>query len=132
MSTATMMEEDKHFLSNFWSILLSSFSIIGIEDLGNILLKLKLAPKGNWREFGLGLGLLYPKIENIEANQKDVESCFRECLVCWLRRADKVDEKGLPTWLRLAEVLEEIGDKATAEKLRKENKGIIYTVCSMF
>ena len=118
---------------SFWSILHSSFSFVGIEDLGDILPKLKLVSKRNWKEFGLGLGLLYPTIENIEANNpKDVESCFRECLVRWLRREDKVDEKGLPTLSRLVEVLKEIGDKATAEKLRKENKGIIYTVCSMF
>ena len=95
-----------------------------IEDLGDILPKLKLAPKGKWQEFGLGLGLLQTTIEIIKADEKGVESCFRECLVRWLRREDKVDEKGLPTWLRLAEVLEEIGDKATAEKLKKE-KGII-------
>ena len=102
-----------------------------IEDLGDILPKLKLVPKANgkWREFGLGLGLSYTTIENIEANNpKDVESCFRECLVHWLRREDNVDEKGLPTLSRLVEVLEEIGDKATAEKLREENKGNIHTL----
>ena len=100
-----------------------------IEDLGGILSKLKLAPKANgkWQEFGLGLGLLYTTIENIEADEKGIESCFRACLAGWLRRADNVDEKGLPTLSRLAEVLEEIGDKATAEKLMKENKGIIYS-----
>ena len=97
-----------------------------IEDLGSILSKLKLVPKANgkWQDFGLGLGLSYTTIENIEADEKGVESCFRACLAGWLRRADNVDEKGVPTWLRLAEVLEEIGDKATAEKIRK-GKGII-------
>lgn len=68
------------------------------------------------------MGLFKATLDTIEANHpRDVGRCLVECLTSWLERCDKVDEKGLPTLSRLADALEEIGDKATAEELRKES-----------
>lgn len=96
------------------------FADLGITDLDAILKELKLFSKDKWDTFGLEAGLYQPTLSAIEANNnKDVDKCFRECVSRWLQKQDKVEEKGAPTWLRLAGILEEVGDKALAEKIRK-------------
>lgn len=69
------------------------------------------------------LGLYKVTLDAIEANHRDVNRCFIECLTRWLKRYDEVDRKGLPTWLRLANALKVIRnrDKAAAEKIRKKS-----------
>lgn len=95
---------------------------LGITDLNNILDELKLFSKGKWQSFGLKAGLYQPTLDTIKAKYKeDVELCFKECLSCWLRKEDKVKEEGEPTWLRLADILEDI-DRAIAEQI-KNNHG---------
>ena len=84
-----------------------------------ILKELKLFSKDKWGTFGLEAGLYQPTLSGIEANHKDVDKCFRECVSCWLKKQDKVEEKGVPTWRRLAGILKEVGDKALAENIRK-------------
>ena len=94
---------------------------LGIADLGDVLKKLKLFSKDKWHTFGLEAGLYEPTLKAIEADHKDVDECFRECASRWLQKQDKVEEKGVPTWLRLAAILEEVGDKALAENIRKRD-----------
>lgn len=85
-----------------------------------ILKELQLFSKDEWDKFGLVAGLYQPTLSAIEANHnKDVDKCFRECVSCWLHKQDKVEEKGVPTWLRLADILEEVGYKDLAENIRK-------------
>ena len=84
-----------------------------------ILKELQLFSKDKWGAFGLEAGLYQPTLSAIEANHKDVDKCFRECVSRWLQKQDKVEEKGVPTWQRLADILEEVGDKALAENIRK-------------
>ena len=58
-------------------------------------------------------------MSTIGANHRgDSEECFKRCLSLWLERADNVDGKGKPTWQRLAEILEEMGNKALADTIR--------------
>lgn len=96
------------------------FTDLGITDLDAIVKELKLFSKDKWDTFGLKAGLYQPTLSAIEANHnKDVDKCFRECVSCWLQKQDKVEEKGVPTWRRLADILEEVGDKALAENIRK-------------
>ena len=93
--------------------------------MDDILSVLKDFSNDRWEEFGLKAGLKYePTLSNIAANHMSsgVEKCFRECLSAWLRMEDKVKDKGVPTWLRLAEIMEELGDRATGESIRT-NKG---------
>ena len=97
------------------------FADLGITDLDAILKELKLFSKEKWDTFGLEAGLYQPTLNAIEANHNnDVDKCFRECVSCWLQKQDKVEEKGVPTWLRLAGILEEVGDKALAENIREK------------
>ena len=76
--------------------------------------ELKKFKKSDWRKLGSEAGLSYNTLDEIENNKKKVEDCFEECLACWLRRQDKVDEKGKPSRRRLAEILKKIGDRALA------------------
>ena len=96
------------------------FADLGITDLDAILKELKLFSKDKWGAFGLEAGLYQSTLSAIEANHNnDVDKCFIECVSCWLQKQDKVEEKGVPTWIRLAAILEEVGDKAQAENIRK-------------
>ena len=100
-----------------------SFFALGTRDLDAILNQLEQFPKDKWHDFGLKAGLYDPTLITIRANHRgNCEECFRECLACWLKRADNVDEKGKPTWQRLADILEEMNEKALADEIRN-NKG---------
>ena len=56
-------------------------------------------------EFGLECGLHQNTLKLIEANYpKDASTCFTECVGCWLKKEDDVDERGEPTPQRLAEI----------------------------
>ena len=80
----------------------------------------------SWSDLGLELGLSQRTLEDIEANKSRVDERLRECLVKWLERADEVDEKGGATWAVLANALERIGQKATADHISE----LMYiTVC---
>ena len=94
-----------------------------ITNLNDALTKLKQFPKDRWRKFGLRCGLHYGTLKTIQANYpRDVEGCFTECVTCWLRREDAVDKEGKPTLQRLADIVEAVGDKPTAENIRSQIK----------
>ena len=100
--------------------------LLDIDDLDNIITELKQFPKSYWRRFGLKAGLSYSTLDEIgDDNKTKVENRFVECLACWLRRKDKVDSKGKPSWRRLVEILEKIGDQALADKIR-DRKGKLF------
>ena len=74
---------------------------------------LKVARFGNtdWRELGGTLGLHDRTLRMISINERgDVNSCFRECLVKWLQRADGVDGVGKPSLSTLADALDKMDD----------------------
>ena len=99
--------------------LIISFFASGITDLDTILKQLVLFAKDKWEEFGLKAGLYAPTLSVIrDDHSKDCEKCFKRCLSLWLERADNVDGKGKPTWQRLADILEEMGNKALADEIR--------------
>ena len=99
-----------------------NFLLLDIEDLDNIKTELEEFKKLDWRRFGSKAGLSYNTLNGIQANKTNVDDHFEECLACWLRREDKVDKQGKPSWRRLAEILEELGDRALADKIR-DRKG---------
>ena len=95
-----------------------------IKHLEFVLSNLKQFSKTEWKTFGLKCGLHYNTLEAIQINNASkpgfVEECFRDTVARWLERKDDVDTKGEPTLERLADIVEETGDKATAKKIRSQ------------
>ena len=102
------------------------FRLLGIGDLDNVKTELKEFNKPDWREFGSEAGLSYTTLNEIQANKTNVQDRFEECLACWLRRQDKVDDKGKPSWRRLVEILDEIGDRALADTIRNRKGNLKF------
>ncbi|XP_019859374.1 PREDICTED: uncharacterized protein LOC109587585 [Amphimedon queenslandica] len=98
-------------------------SSLGIGDLHDVKTELKEFTTSDWRKFGSVAGLKYNTLNNIQENKTKVEDRFEECLACWLRRKDDVDSKGKPSWRRLVEILEELGERALADKI-SNRKGL--------
>ena len=73
----------------------------------------------HWKKLGLRLGLSYSTLRVIEIeNRRLTEMCLRECITKWLQRADGVDSKGGANYATLAEALEKIDQKNTADHIR--------------
>ena len=71
-----------------------------------------------WFQLGLLLGILQPTLAKIEADHRnDVVRCLQECMTCWLRRVDQVDERGRPTWDVLATTLKKMEENYVADKI---------------
>ena len=74
----------------------------------------------NWRKLGLELGLHERTLNVIDRDHpNDTDGCHTECLTKWLKRADDVDDKGLPTYDVLATALYNKGLKDEADYIRK-------------
>ena len=95
-----------------------------IEHLDLVLSELEHFADAEWKSFGLKCGLNYNTLKAIKTDAGSTKECFRECVACWLKREDGVDGKGKPTLQRLADIVEEIGDKSTAKEIRIRN-GIV-------
>ena len=71
----------------------------------------KLGPQ-QLTDLGGALGLSYPKVRRMANSPDDV-------IAAWLDREDQVIEKsGEPTWSRLVDALEKIGQRGIAEEIR--------------
>ena len=87
-----------------------------------MLTKLKNAyfDNSDWITLGLQLGLHMRTLNVIKQNHpRDAYRCLVECLAKWLQRADDVDYKGMPTYIALADALDAINQKASADHIRK-------------
>ena len=97
------------------------FYVLDIKDLNSVLTKLKQGQfsEVKWEDFGLEAGLYKNTLETIKAtNKENTHPCFVECLSRWLRGEDDVDRQGKPSWRRLAEILEELGQQRLADEIR--------------
>uniref|UniRef100_A0A1X7SJF0 Death domain-containing protein n=1 Tax=Amphimedon queenslandica TaxID=400682 RepID=A0A1X7SJF0_AMPQE len=77
-----------------------------------------------WRDLCLVLGIYIPTLNGIEATNQHhgVDRCLQECLSSWLSKADKVKQKGGPTWHSLIVGLKRIDQIATADKINGIHK----------
>ena len=101
-----------------------SVDITQLDEIQEALRMSHFSPP-NWFPLGLSLGLLKPTLDTIEAEPRNnVSRCLLECLCQWLSKADKVVEKGGPTWNSLANALRNIGEIASAEKVNEISKQI--------
>lgn len=70
-------------------------------------------------DLGEELGLHANTLDVIEADHNGSDRRLRECLVKWLERADKVDDKGGAKWSVLVTALTAIGQKDAAGYISK-------------
>ena len=73
---------------------------------------------GRWEHLGLQLGLYNPTLSKIQADNRSNNACLTECIAKWLQRADAVDSKGGANYVTLAEALEKMDQKNTADHIR--------------
>ena len=105
------------FLSLGDEIFSSVYVEIGyLKDIVNALSESNFS-RSRWLPLGLQLGLIQPTLKDIGAMcNEDPEKCLCECLTCWLKGADKVNESGGPTVESLATALNKIGDGLAAAR----------------
>ena len=72
-----------------------------------------------WMDLGEELGLHANTLDVIETDHSGSDRRLRECLVKWLERADKVDEKGGAKWSVLVKALNTIKQKEAADYISK-------------
>lgn len=78
-------------------------------------------PNTRWISLGLKLGLHKTTLDDIKAeNKEDLRKCVLECLTMWLREADDVKNKGVPTWLTLICALKDVEETSVAESIESE------------
>ena len=88
----------------------------GIADLVNV--KKVLKNVVDWQSLGLELGLLYPRLEQIDEEQRgSIAKCNTKMLAAWLQQKDHVSRKGIPSWAVLRTALEEIGEHQLASEI---------------
>uniref|UniRef100_A0A1X7THM4 NACHT domain-containing protein n=1 Tax=Amphimedon queenslandica TaxID=400682 RepID=A0A1X7THM4_AMPQE len=95
--------------------------LLNIEHLDRVLSELQHFADAEWESFGLKCGLHYNTLEAIKRDAGSTKESFTKCVALWLKRKDNVDGKGKPTLERLADIVKETGDKATAEEIRIRN-----------
>ena len=104
-----------------WTFL-TFVDITRLVDVQNML-KTSHFLETKWLSLGLQLGLLMDTLKRIDEQYgRDVTRCLLECLSLWLRRVDKVDEKGGLTWDTLATALANIGENVCADNARQKSK----------
>ena len=87
-----------------------------IDDLHEVMMSLTgLTVK--WQRLGLALGLLYPTLEIIETDNRDIDMRKKKMMAAWLHRQDHVRRKGIPSWLVLVAALREIGENELADNI---------------
>ena len=82
----------------------NGLSLLAIEDLHEVRSQL-MEVAVRWRDIGLELGLSDPRLETIQADNKDVTSCLTAMLRDWLNRTYNTTVHGEPSWLRLSEAV---------------------------
>ena len=71
-----------------------------------------------YMRLGLELGLSYPLLNKIRQEQgKKVEDCKRVMLHSWLKRAERVDEKGGANKPALVAALRRMGEHRVADNI---------------
>ena len=86
----------------------------GIGDHFEVKSSLKNLDSDKLRDLGGALGLFYP-------NLRRMTNILDDMTAAWLNKEDDIlDKSGEPTWSRLVEALEKIGQKGVAEDIINE------------
>ncbi|XP_019860001.1 PREDICTED: sacsin-like isoform X2 [Amphimedon queenslandica] len=101
--------------------------LLDIEDLDYVLGLLKQCPFsfGNWKGFGSALGLDEVTLTDIQSRNNSSDCNMKECLSKWLKKADYVKHKGVPTLGRLSDALEEIDENSAADYIRRNGSSYV-------
>ena len=111
------------------------YLLVGINDLIDVFNVLNAEPSlisepSSWKFLGRNLGLADDTLQKIEDFHDTTEDRLYFCLLKWIKRIDKVDEKGGPTYYILVESLkkmkkEEIAERVSA-KFNHESKSLLF------
>lgn len=61
-------------------------------------------------------------LDHISGQYDSLDICLMECLSCWLKQVDKVNDKGGPTWIALTSSLRDIDEGVVANSIDEESK----------
>ena len=75
-----------------------------------------------WFELGLALGLLHPKLRQIEEGySQDGNKCLREMLAEWLYHDDSAADLNVPSWEQLVRALRTLKYDTLAGEIEKKH-----------
>ena len=95
-----------------------------MDDIHDVRPVLKGFSSTKWKKLGRGLRIDEQHLTTIGANnliQGGTEECLDQVLQTWLKRNYNDNKYGLPTWKYLADAVEESGEKALADNVRKNS-----------
>jgi len=72
-----------------------------------------------WKTIGLQLGMPMNRLDEIE-DESNLDNKLMRMINDWLKRVHDENKWGIPSWKKLADVLDDI-DKTLADKIRKDH-----------
>ena len=99
-----------------WDHIIKLFLITGKPELKDLLTELYMKVPSKWEDIGILLGIDDGHLKQIRSNNtSDSTACLREMLRAWLNTVEPP-----PSWSKLADALEKLGEETLASSIRSK------------